>query len=271
MIFECGVMILGLGYENHHAVPPPPTGLFSPLKLDLSNSGLEEFKQPEFQSYGPRSCETESKNASKDIPNELKESPDAPSVKDMVSDNKDSSVESRVVANYNYHQRERVVSRNDYTRVNYNISTRNTHPNAHRNMAPRAVLVKTGLRPLNIAMPVNTDHPKTIVNSAIPMPRAVNIARPRAVNTARPNSAVVNDVRTNQGLGYESYHDVPPPPTGLFSPLKLDLSNSGLEEFKQPEFQSYGPRSCETKSKNASKDIPNELKESSDAPSVKDR
>nr|GEY71666.1 hypothetical protein [Tanacetum cinerariifolium] len=33
----------------------------------------------------------------KDIPNELKESPDAPLVKDRVSDNKDSSIESPVV------------------------------------------------------------------------------------------------------------------------------------------------------------------------------
>nr|GFC61507.1 ubiquitin hydrolase [Tanacetum cinerariifolium] len=87
----------GLGYKSYHAVPPPPTGLFSPPKLDLSNSGLEEFKQPEFQSYGPKSYETESKNASKEIPNELKESHDDLLVKDRVSDNKDCSVESPVV------------------------------------------------------------------------------------------------------------------------------------------------------------------------------
>nr|GEY22010.1 hypothetical protein [Tanacetum cinerariifolium] len=48
-------------------------------------------------SYGPKSCETESKNASKDIPNELKKSPNSPLVKDGVPNNKDSSVESPVV------------------------------------------------------------------------------------------------------------------------------------------------------------------------------
>nr|GFA98415.1 ribonuclease H-like domain-containing protein [Tanacetum cinerariifolium] len=47
----------GLGYESYHAVPPHPTGLFSPPKLNLSNSGLEEFKQPKLQSYGPKSFE----------------------------------------------------------------------------------------------------------------------------------------------------------------------------------------------------------------------
>ncbi|GJV92728.1 putative ribonuclease H-like domain-containing protein [Tanacetum coccineum] len=99
-------------------------------------------------------------------------------------------------------------------------------------MAPRAVLMKTGLRPLNTARPVNTAHPKTIVYSARPMShfsksaqstvkrpyqikialtnksfsQKVNtakgsfyIARPKAVNIARQNSAVVNAVRENQG------------------------------------------------------------------------
>nr|GFD30227.1 hypothetical protein [Tanacetum cinerariifolium] len=52
---------------------------------------------PEFESYIPKSCEIESKNDSEDISNELKEYHDAPLVKDMVSDNKDYSVESPVV------------------------------------------------------------------------------------------------------------------------------------------------------------------------------
>nr|GEX57942.1 hypothetical protein [Tanacetum cinerariifolium] len=41
--------------------------------------------------------ETESKNANKEIPNKLKESLDAPLVKNRVSDNKDCTVESHVV------------------------------------------------------------------------------------------------------------------------------------------------------------------------------
>ncbi|GJT49111.1 hypothetical protein Tco_0975268 [Tanacetum coccineum] len=32
-------------------IAPPPTGLFAPPTIDLSNSGLEEFKQPEFEGY----------------------------------------------------------------------------------------------------------------------------------------------------------------------------------------------------------------------------
>ncbi|GKD98180.1 putative ribonuclease H-like domain-containing protein [Tanacetum coccineum] len=78
-----------------------------------------------------------------------------------------------------------------------------THPNAQRNMVPRAVLMKTGLKSFNTARTVNTTHPKSIVFSAKPMSRFSKLAqstvkRLRAVNTARPNSTVVNTVRANQ-------------------------------------------------------------------------
>ncbi|GKF22478.1 hypothetical protein Tco_0074800 [Tanacetum coccineum] len=58
--------------------------LFSPLNLDLSYFGLEEFQQPKFEGYGPES----SKSVSEEISNEVRESPDAPLVKELVSDDK---------------------------------------------------------------------------------------------------------------------------------------------------------------------------------------
>ncbi|GJV65535.1 hypothetical protein Tco_1476363 [Tanacetum coccineum] len=76
---------------------------------------------------------------------------------------------NHVQANCNYHQRERVVSWNNYTRVNYNYSAKKVHPSALKNIVPRAVLMKTGLRSLNTARLVNTADPKTIVHSARPM------------------------------------------------------------------------------------------------------
>ncbi|GKE03524.1 hypothetical protein Tco_1395542 [Tanacetum coccineum] len=196
----------GLGFVSYNVVPTPPTGLFSPPNLDLSNSGLEEFQQPEFEGYGPKT----SKSVSEDTSNEVRESPDASLVEELVSNDK---LEKKTVfptiakinfANCNYHQMERMVSENNYTRVNYNYSAKKAHPSAHRNIVPRAVLMKTGLRPLNTARPVNTAHPKTTVYSARPMSfntakGKVNTARPKAVNTARPNTAVVNAVRANQG------------------------------------------------------------------------
>ncbi|GJW64789.1 ribonuclease H-like domain-containing protein [Tanacetum coccineum] len=213
----------GVGFVSYNAVPPPHTRLFSPPNLDLSYSGLEEFQQPEFEGYVPKT----SKSISEDISNEVRESPDALLVEELASDDK---LEKKT-ADCNYHQRERVVSGNNYTRVNYNYSAKKAHPNAHKHMVPKAVLMKTGLRPLNTTRPVNTAHPKTIVYSDRPMSRfsksaqstikrpyqirttltnknfsqKVNIAkgkfytaRPKAVNTARPNSTVVNTVRANQ-------------------------------------------------------------------------
>ncbi|GKB07351.1 hypothetical protein Tco_0835635, partial [Tanacetum coccineum] len=136
-----------------------------------SNMALMAFSdsEPEFEGYGPKT----SKSISEDTSNEVREYPDA------------------LLANYNYHQRERVVSGNNYTRVNYNYSAKKSHPSAHRNIVPRAIFMKTGLKPLNTARPVNTAHPKTTVNGARPMPKAVT--------TARPNLTVVNAVRENQG------------------------------------------------------------------------
>ncbi|GJV86166.1 ribonuclease H-like domain-containing protein [Tanacetum coccineum] len=242
-------------------------GLFLPPNLDLSNSGLEEFQQPEFEGYGPKT----SKNVSEDTSNEVRESPDAPMVEELVSDDK---LEKKT-ANCNYHQRERVVSGNNYTRVNYNYSAKKAHPSAHRNMAPRAVLMKTGLRPLNTARPVNTAHPKTTVYSARPMShfsklaqstvkrpyqiktaltnknfsQKVNTAkgsfytaRPKAVNTARPNLVVVNAVRANQ------VNAVKASACWVWRPTKLNSASITLKRHNyghpQKEDQGYVDSGC---------------------------
>ncbi|GJY28500.1 putative ribonuclease H-like domain-containing protein [Tanacetum coccineum] len=149
------------------------------LKRDISYKDSEismrkkKFQQPEFEGYGPKTSK-------------VKESPDAPLVEELVLNDKKKTVFPTVAkihfvrpqqqekpvrkpANCNYHQRERMVSENNYTRVNYNYSDKKAHPNAYKNIVPRAVLMKTGLRPLNTARPVNTAHPKTTVYSARPM------------------------------------------------------------------------------------------------------
>ncbi|GJY09686.1 putative ribonuclease H-like domain-containing protein, partial [Tanacetum coccineum] len=208
----------GLGYN---VVPPPHPIIYNrPKKLDLSYSGLDEFKDPEF------------KNASK-------ENSDESLIKEQVSEDTSSFVESPLnvdkkivfLADKN---KEFVKPKNHEKQVKKSVRT---HPNAQRNMVPRAVLMKIGLKPFNTARTVNTAHPKSIVFSAKPMshfsktaqstvrrpfqsktvlsnkrftqkvntakaqaintarPKAINTARPKAVKTARPNCAVVNAVR----------------------------------------------------------------------------
>ncbi|GJY34987.1 ribonuclease H-like domain-containing protein [Tanacetum coccineum] len=280
----------GVGFVSYNAVPLPPTGLFAPPTIDLTNYSLEEFQQPEFEGYGPKA----SKSVCKDTSNEVEKTPDAPLDKKLVSEKEKQTVfptkiESvkqqekparkpvkyaemyrsqkprgnqrnwnnlksqqlggdfvmynktcfvcgsfeHMQAHYNYHQREGMVNGNNYTRVNYNYYAKKAHPNSHRNMTPRAVLMKTGLKPLNTARPVNTAHPKTTVYSARSMScfsklaqstvkrhyqsrttltnknfnqkvniakEKVYIAKPKVVNTARPTSTVVNAIRKNQSV-----------------------------------------------------------------------
>ncbi|GJU75533.1 putative ribonuclease H-like domain-containing protein [Tanacetum coccineum] len=71
-------------------------------------------------------------------------------------------------------------------------------------------------------------------------------------------------INSRKGSRFVSYNVVPPPPTSLFASPTIDLSNSGLEEFQQPEFEGYGPKA----SKSVCKDTSNEVKKNSDTPLV---
>ncbi|GKE06058.1 hypothetical protein Tco_1398076 [Tanacetum coccineum] len=72
----------GVDFVSYNAVPPPPRDLFAPQTIDLSNSGLEEFQQPEFEGYGPKA----SKSICKDTSNEVKKTPNALLGKKLVSE-----------------------------------------------------------------------------------------------------------------------------------------------------------------------------------------
>ncbi|GJY72386.1 retrovirus-related pol polyprotein from transposon TNT 1-94 [Tanacetum coccineum] len=170
----------GLGYN---VVPPPHPLIYNrPKKLDLSYSGLDEFKEPEFKSYG-------SEDISEDI---------SSFVESLLNVDKETIFLDKKIEIVKPKNHENPVKKS--VRVNYNYTTNRTHPNAQRNMVPRAVLMKTGLKSFNTARTVNTAHPKSTVYSAKPMSFntgkvKVNTVRQKVVKTARPNSAVVNAVR----------------------------------------------------------------------------
>nr|GEV51802.1 hypothetical protein [Tanacetum cinerariifolium] len=137
--------------------------LFSPLKLDLFNSALEEFQQSEFEGYGPKN----SKSVCEHISNEVKKYPDAPLVKDKVSDNKDCSVKSPVVV-----KKKIVVP--TIAKVEY-IRPKQQEKLVKKTFRPR---------PVNTARPrpVNTDRP----NSAV-----VNVVRVNQVNAIKASACWV--------------------------------------------------------------------------------
>ncbi|GJZ89111.1 putative ribonuclease H-like domain-containing protein [Tanacetum coccineum] len=294
---------------RYNVVPSPHPFIYNrPKKLDLSYSGLDELKDPEFKSYGSKDSKLESNIVCDTKSDDSKENYDDSLVKEQVSEDTSSFVESlvnvdketiflvdkkielvkpkshekpfkklvkyaemyrsqsprgnqrnwngqksnqlgsdfvmyniacficgsfdHVQINCNYHQRERMVSRNNYNGVNYDYYAKTRHPSAHRNMTPRAVSLKTGLTPLNTVRPVNTAHPKPAVHSTKSMShffkqaqstnqrpfykkttltsryvnQKINTAmrhyhteRPSAVNTARSCTAPVNAIRAKRG------------------------------------------------------------------------
>ncbi|GKB14438.1 zinc finger BED domain-containing protein RICESLEEPER 2-like protein, partial [Tanacetum coccineum] len=284
----------GLGYS---AVPPPHPLIYNrPNKLDLSYSGLDEFKEPEFKGYGPKDSEQESNVVCDKKSDNSKENSEESLVEEQVSQDTSSFVESSpnvdketvfpvnkkveftkpknhekpvkksvryaemyrsqsprgnqrnwngqksnqlgkdfvmynkacfICGSFNHlqincdnHQRRGIVSRNNYSRVD----AKTTHPSVHRNMSPKAVLLKTGLTPLNTVRPVNTAYPKTAVHSAKskthffkqaqstakrPFYKQTTLTRrsvhyyngrARAVNTARFYTGQVNAVRVKGGM-----------------------------------------------------------------------
>ncbi|GKC24700.1 hypothetical protein Tco_1026850 [Tanacetum coccineum] len=90
----------GFGYS---AVPPPHPLIYNrPNKLDLSYSGLDEFKESEFKGYGPKNskkesnvgCEKESYNSKENFDKSLvkeqeSQNNDAPIIEEWVSDDEE--------------------------------------------------------------------------------------------------------------------------------------------------------------------------------------
>ncbi|GJS52556.1 hypothetical protein Tco_0625918 [Tanacetum coccineum] len=268
----------GVGY---HAVPSPhPLILNRPTTLDLSYSGLKEFKEPEVNEYGPRDsslkpttgCDKESENSKENTDDsleqhqmndtetssfetkKLRKNNDAPIIEDWVSDDEDK-VESPVVVkkktviptaakiekpvrkpvryaemyrsprprgnqrNWNgqksnqlgcnfvfnnkacficesfdhiqyscpNQQRKRIVSGNNYNKKDNDYYSKTSHSSAHKHMAPRAVLMKTGLKSFNTARPVNTVRS---VNTSRPFSTARSFSTVRPFYTAHPKSTI---------------------------------------------------------------------------------
>ncbi|GKA61774.1 putative ribonuclease H-like domain-containing protein, partial [Tanacetum coccineum] len=162
----------GFGYN---AVPSPhPLILNRPTPLDLSYSGLEEFKEPEVNKYGPRDsslkpttgCDKESDNSKENTDDSLKQQ--------QKTTTKTSSVKSPLKVD---NQLGCIFVFNNKACFNCG-SFDHIQYNCPKNMAPRAVLMKTGLKTVNTARHVNTV-------------RSVNTGRPfsiaRSFNTVRPS------------------------------------------------------------------------------------
>ncbi|GJQ97496.1 hypothetical protein Tco_0008635 [Tanacetum coccineum] len=137
----------GLGYS---AVPPPHPLIYNrPNKLDLSYSGLDEFKEPEFKGYGPENKQVSqdkssfvegygyntSKSVSEVEPKRVRKNDGAPIIEDWVSDDEEqdeSKPKSKkktvipIAAKIEFtkpENHEKATKRHYYTRRHYAVNT----------------------------------------------------------------------------------------------------------------------------------------------------
>ncbi|GJS22526.1 putative ribonuclease H-like domain-containing protein [Tanacetum coccineum] len=145
------------------------------------------------------------KNVIEVEPKKVRKNNDAPIIEDLVLDDKEQD-------GCPNQQRKRIVSGNNYNKKDNDYYSKTSHPSAHKHMAPRAVLMKTGLKSFNIARPINTV-------------RSVNTGRP--FSTARPFRSTVNTVRAR------GFNAVKPSACWVWRPIKpngASLSNSQLND-----------------------------------------
>ncbi|GKC03849.1 putative ribonuclease H-like domain-containing protein [Tanacetum coccineum] len=142
----------GLGYS---AVPPPHPLIYNrPNKLDLSYSGLDEFKEPEFKGYGPENSKQESNVVCENKSDNSKKNSNKSLVKEQVSQDKSSFVEGYGPNTDDEEQDESKPKSEKKTVI----------PTADKKEFAKH---KNNEKPFKRSVrPVNTAHPKTAVHSA---------------------------------------------------------------------------------------------------------
>nr|GEV05115.1 hypothetical protein [Tanacetum cinerariifolium] len=183
----------GLGFTSYNAIAPPPIGLFAPLSINLSNSGLEEFQHPEFKGYRPN----DSKSVCIGTSIEIKKALDAPIIEDWVSDSDEDESKEMMVQKPVLKNVEKGTVQKEVRSV-WNNEMRTNHQNfskSRRNFAPTTFLTKSGIVPISTARqsssraatPISADRP---INTAASKP-IVNVAKLRqnALQTTRSVSS----------------------------------------------------------------------------------
>ncbi|GJR05086.1 hypothetical protein Tco_0528070 [Tanacetum coccineum] len=188
----------GLGYN---VVPPPPTGLFAPPIIDLSHSGIEKFKEPEFEGYGVKVDKSKPKSEKKTVIPTVKK-------KEFVKAKQDDKTVRNTLGNefvmnnkacfaygsFNHLIKDckRKVQKpiwNNARRVNHHNSHRISYPRPKRNFVPKAVLMKTRMRLVNAA------KPKAAYNAV--KRNRFNAAKASACWVWMPKNRVVDHVSKN--------------------------------------------------------------------------
>ncbi|GJR00809.1 putative ribonuclease H-like domain-containing protein [Tanacetum coccineum] len=165
--------------------------LFAPPTIDLSNSGLKEFQQPEFEGYGVKVNKSVCESSS----SEIKKTPDAPIIEEWVSDSDEDESEVIVSDNLKLPLCVGVLTKSGIIPIS-----------TARQSSSRAAA------PVSTVRPINTVASKPFVNILKPKPNAFQKShslskRPFYQQTAfknrilnnKVNTAKVNSVNTAKG------------------------------------------------------------------------
>ncbi|GJY23041.1 ribonuclease H-like domain-containing protein [Tanacetum coccineum] len=167
--------------------------LFAPRAIDLSNSGLKEFQQPEFEGYGFKANKDVCENSS----NGIKKTTDAPIIEDWVFDCDEDESEVRILKSDNVQHKPKLA--NQPKKVSQNLKKSRTNWNEIKTQ--KLVLTKSGIVSVNADRPINTAAPKSFVNAAKTRPNAFQKShspsrRPFYQQTALKNRNLNNKVNT---------------------------------------------------------------------------
>ncbi|GKD72817.1 hypothetical protein Tco_1331099 [Tanacetum coccineum] len=215
----------------NNAVAPPPIGLFAPPTIDLSNSGLEEFKQPEFEGYGVKV----KKNVNENSSNEIKKTSGALIIKDWVSDCDEDETMEKVSKLANVKKPQQAgqprnsglvpisTARQSSSRVALSVSTprpiKSVAPKPFVNVAKsrqnvfqkshspsrRPLYQQAALKNRNLNNKVNTVKVNSVntakakgVTSAV-RGQGINVVKPTSCWVWRPKSNVIDHISKNSG------------------------------------------------------------------------
>ncbi|GKC50792.1 putative ribonuclease H-like domain-containing protein [Tanacetum coccineum] len=200
--------------EGYHVVPPPYTGNFMPPKPNLALADEEEYVFSESITSVPAIATSKVKTRESKPNSHMKSSRE--SVK-----SKSPRKNSQSARDYDFYEKKMVEKPvwNNASRVNHQNSQRLTHPHPKGKFVPKAVLMKSGHKTLNIASlnsskaivsvnttrPIRTAYLTPIVNSAKTSLNVFNrahlhVRRPFNKSTIKKNSNLnekVNTVRRN--------------------------------------------------------------------------
>ncbi|GJT18566.1 putative ribonuclease H-like domain-containing protein [Tanacetum coccineum] len=158
-------------------------------KGDLSDKCLEEFNEPEVVKIGKIKFFYPAIHVREVEPKKLERNNDAPFIKDWVSD-----LKNQLKGQLGMQEMLYMSQRLGETNGNWEWSRIQSVRIAHKHMAPRAVFMKTGLKFVNTARPINTV-------------RSVNTGRPfstaRSDNGTEFKNKVMDDLCREKGIKRE--------------------------------------------------------------------